>query len=612
MYIIPQPKYIIQKSETMFLPYSGKIVIDTSCEDKVYGYAKILRKEIYLNSGVYYDITKSNITGTIYLYQNKKLENESYKINIEKNRINIVGGSGVAVLYGIQTLRQILRHNGIALNCLELEDNPSVKNRGFFHDVTRGRIPTLDTLKKLADKLSFYKINQLQLYIEHSFLFNNLSEVWRDDTPITAEEIIELDRYCLGLGIELIPSIATFSHLYKILNTKNYKHLCELDLKETTKFSFIDRMEHHTIDVSNSLSQTFIENLLYEFMPLFTSKKFNICGDETFDLGKGKNKELADKIGVTNLYLDFLVKVINFVSENGFTPMFWGDVIKSSPELIKKLPDETICLNWGYSENETEIWTKAFAELGVNQYVCPGVSGWNNLINLQEVSFKNISKMCGYAHKYGAEGILITDWGDFGHINHPSFSVVGLIYGSELSWNKNSIDYHEINKKLSVIEFSDRSEKILSIINILSKQVSFGWDAMIFWKELIEKNRKEEAVKRIKNNKNNIITCLEKNSKINESVKALSLCLKNMDSKDRIKVAPYILASEGMKIFNKIGLILLAIVEEKETIAKNDLSEELEKWYFQYKKLWRTSSKESELYRIGEVINWYADFLREL
>ena len=34
---------------------------------------------------------------------------------------------------------------------------------------------------------------------------------------------------------------------------------------------------------------------------------------------------------------------------------------------------------------------------------------------------------------YHADGVLNTDWGDCGHINHPDFSLVGMIYGAAFS-----------------------------------------------------------------------------------------------------------------------------------------------------------------------------------
>ncbi|WP_455717359.1 hypothetical protein [Anaerosporobacter sp.] len=48
----------------------------------------------------------------------------------------------------------------------------------------------------------------------------------------------------------------------------------------------------------------------------------------------------------------------------------------------------------------------------------------------------------------------------------------------------------------------------------------------------------------------------------------------------------------------------------KNSHSRPGLSVRLEYWYHSYKELWRESCKESELYRIDEVIFWYADLLR--
>lgn len=53
-------------------------------------------------------------------------------------------------------------------------------------------------------------------------------------------------------------------------------------------------------------SLEFIKGKIAEFMPLFTSKQFNICADETFDLGKGKSREAAREKGVDRIYIDFV------------------------------------------------------------------------------------------------------------------------------------------------------------------------------------------------------------------------------------------------------------------------------------------------------------------
>jgi hypothetical protein len=73
--------------------------------------------------------------------------------------------------------------------------------------------------------------------------------------------------------------------------------------------------------------------MLEEFIPLFTSDKFNICCDETFDLGRGKSKELKEQLGTGKLYVDFLNSIIKVVKNYNKTVMFWGDIILSIPNI---------------------------------------------------------------------------------------------------------------------------------------------------------------------------------------------------------------------------------------------------------------------------------------
>ena len=61
--------------------------------------------------------------------------------------------------------------------------------------------------------------------------------------------------------------------------------------------------------------------------------RFNICADETFDLGKGKSRAAAEEKGVDRIYIDFVKALCDFLVENGRRPMFWGDIICGFPEM---------------------------------------------------------------------------------------------------------------------------------------------------------------------------------------------------------------------------------------------------------------------------------------
>jgi hypothetical protein len=369
-------------------------------------------------------------------FSSERLLSEAYRLTIGREGVAVAGVGPRGVFYGSQTLVQLIRENGTTLPCLEIDDSPDFPTRGFYHDVTRGKVPTLDTLKLLADKLAFYKINQLQLYIEHAFAFRDIPELWHNKDPLTAGEIKDLDAYCRSKCIDLVPSLATFGHLYELLRLKRYEHLNELDVKASElPHNLWDRMAHYTIDVSNKESFPLIKSMIDEFVPLFSSGYCNICCDETFDLGKGKNRKLAEKAGTGRLYIDFVKKLMAAVREHGKTPMIWGDVVLRHPELIGELPGDTVFLNWDYGAEVTGIAAKTFADAGVKQFVCPGVQGWSRFANDINMASENIRKMARYGLENSAIGMLNTDWGDCGHVNFLSASYHGMALGAALSWN---------------------------------------------------------------------------------------------------------------------------------------------------------------------------------
>lgn len=615
MYIIPQPQKLELFKEHFTITHQARIIIDLSCDMQVLTFAKLLNTEMKTSIGFALAVNKGQVEkGSIYLKISSELQAEEYTLTIVKEGVLLYGGSNAAILFGIQTLRQIIVQEGACLPCLKIKDYPDIPNRGYYLDVTRGRIPTLTYLKAFADKLSYYKINQLQLYIEHSFLFQDLSEVWRDDTPLTAEEILELDEYCSSLHIELIPSIATFGHLYKLLCTKAYSKFCELSDPDKQPFSYVDRMMHHTIDPTNEQSLIIVKKMIDEYLPLFRSKHFNICADETFDLGKGKSKALADEFGIDTIYMNYVKELCDYLIIKGKKPMFWGDIVCGFPEAIKQLPEETICLNWGYAPDQSEESTRLLDQAGATQYLCPGVGGWNQFINQIDSSYENIMRMCSYSHKYHALGVLNTDWGDYGHINHPEFGTAGMIYGAAFSWNHELPKEQDINKQISLIEYGDSKEAFVDLIASLAKKSVFEWYHIVRYMELDVKGKSEEESKKW-------LTSLDfskiqvVNDELSIGIQQLYEGIHQLALDKRVLVKPYIVAAEGIQLFNTIGATISQLKYQQPNEAAvnpSELAKELEHWFYRYKELWRSVSKESELYRIQNVILWYADLLRTL
>lgn len=611
MILLPMPKQLEEKEGTLMLRMSTMIEIDPSCPQGAYVYAKQLKEEIRTWAGLTLDVVRGALRkGDILLKVDSSMDAQHYSIDINGEGASLTGGSLNSLGWAVQTLRQIVRQYAGLLPRLHIEDEPDIPNRGYYHDATRGRIQTLENMKKLVDTLCFYKINQLQLYVEHTYLFRDLTELWRDDTPMTAEEVMELDQYCYERGVELVPSLATFGHMCKLLATKTCEDFCELPDSFGKKFSFKDRMDHHTANVSNPAAIALIKDMIEEYMNLFRTDKFNICADETFDLGKGKSAELAKEKGNGVLYMEYINELFDFLIERGKTPMFWGDIICYHPELYSKLPKQVVCLNWGYGDEQPERESKILHEVGATQYLCPGVRGWNLWVNLVRGAYNNITRMCGFARKYNAIGVLNTDWGDFGHINQPVFSVHGIIYGAVCSWGENVPEYKELNRQISVLEFGDASGQFLEVMAKTNSCTVFDWSNVVTIKEWAQRGMDKDKIREIfeRADMSKVPECNGRIAEIEVELRKLS---RSMDSRSRGIVECMHMSLEAMRVWNETGLFLSKRDKGEQPDNGAQVAGDLERCAHYYQQIWRSNSKEGDIMKITDIFCWYADLVRQ-
>ena len=634
MYILPKPKKLSETNRE-FLAESGLRIVSESEELKAstgWALPYILKDEWKHFAGIEAVITAGKAgKGDVSLRLVNALPPQSYTLVITEEKIEILGRDRAGVGYGIQTLCQLIRNRGALLPTLNIEDKPDILARGFYMDQARGRSFKLDTLKKQIDVLSRYKINQYQLYIEQSFAFRGFSEMWREDSVLTPEEIMEIDKYCADRDIDFVPSLASFGHLYELLKTKSYEDICELEDTAGKPFSFWEKMQHHTVNVADERSFKVIKKMFDEYLPLFSSKYVNICADETFDLGKGKSKELADKIGTDRMYMEFLKKLCEYVVSKGKVPMFWGDIICKFPEFIKELPKETICMAWGYLADQKDDICRPVAEVGANMYLCPGVCGWNTFINRIDTAYSNIKTLSGYARKYDAIGLLNTEWGDFGHVNNPSFATPGIIYGGVFTWNLDAYSgekalagKEELNKEISRIEYGDTTENYVELLERAAINQIYDWWSCVLVFEGYERegrfdekkephnfathNVLKDRLKRFQENVEEVDKATEELYQIRKDLRKTAI---TMDSLNKAEFDKADNAIVGIDVWNRAGKMIIlpesATAEEKKLLA-----EELEVWFMRYKEIYRADSKESMLIRVAKVVYWYADKLRGL
>lgn len=385
---------------------------------------------------------------------------EGYALTIRKDGIEVEFQEVPGLRAAAATLRQLFREYGRRLPCLVIRDWPDFARRGVMLDISRGRVPNLKTLLDLAAHLADFKINELQLYTEHTFAYRKYESVWRKWGALTGNEIRQLDARCRELGIDLVPNQNSFGHLRYFLGHPRLKKLAEVSRPyEDASGEFLRRPS--TLAPNHPGTLSFLRSLYDELLPNFSSPFFNVGCDETWDLGRGQSKELCKMKGKGPVYLEFLNRVHREVSKRGKRMMFWGDIILKYPKLISKLPKDSIALNWGYeADHPFDREAALFAKSKILFYVCPGTSAWMTLVGKHNNALGNLRRAARAGRKHGAVGYLITDWGDGGHPQPLAVSWLPFAAGAALAWCEKSFNDSSLILALSRDIFQDPTRRV--------------------------------------------------------------------------------------------------------------------------------------------------------
>ena len=384
---------------------------------------------------------------------------EGYSLTIDSDQIRIMAHNESGVFYGAMTLKQLCRQflDSGRLPCVRITDWPDFPHRGVMLDISRDRVPTMDTLYMLMDMLAEWKVNQFQLYMEHTFAYRNHQEIWENASPITGDQVMALDAYCQERFIELVPNQNSFGHMARWLNHPRYIHLAEAP----DGFPFRGGWHNGPFSLSpvEPGSIELLSELYEELLPHFSSKQFNVGCDETFELGYGKSKAACEEQGTGRVYLEFLKKVYDAVRKLGRTMQFWGDIVQNHPELIAELPRDVIALEWGYeADHPFGERVQRLSQAGIPFYVCPSACSFLSIAGRTENAVSNLWSAAEHGLTHGAIGYLNTDWGDYGHWQHLPTSFLGFAYGAAVSWAAHANQKLDLPHVLDVHVFQDDAE----------------------------------------------------------------------------------------------------------------------------------------------------------
>ena len=310
---------------------------------------------------------------------------------------------------------------------------------GFMLDISRDKVPTMDTLKALVDVLAACGFNELQLYTEHTFAFSKHEAAWKGWSPMTAAEIRELDARCWERGIRLVPNQNSFGHLERWFEHEEYHALAAAPEGFSIPHPKVSRGYGCALNPGDEATYRFLSGLYDELLPNFLhAEEVNVGCDEVWDIfaGNARCAARAKEVGVPSVYMDHLLKVYELVKGRGRRMAFWGDMVLRYPELLGRVPKDVDVLQWGYGgcisdpeyACEYEGRCIALQRRGIPFTVCPSTHTFENGRCTFREARGNIRMVSDAGRKYGAEGMLLTEWGDNGHCNPLLASVPAIVY----------------------------------------------------------------------------------------------------------------------------------------------------------------------------------------
>ncbi|MGW5639605.1 glycoside hydrolase family 20 zincin-like fold domain-containing protein, partial [Streptomyces sp. NPDC003832] len=384
---------------------------------------------------------------------------QGYRLRTGPDGITVTHADAAGLRYALAALDQLRAAPDFHEVGYTITDHPDFDRRGFLLDISRDRVPTRATLARWLDILATARFNQLELYTEHTYAFPGARRIWQDASPLTAEDLRWLDGRCARLGIELVANQNTFGHMERFLADPAHTHRAENP--EGFRHGGSHRPPGTLAPTPENVE--FAQTLLKEVTGVLRSRRLNIGADEPFELGTGASRERVAQVGLGTVYFDHVGALMEPWLAAGYTVEFWADVFVDHPELLDRVPPGAVPVVWQYDSPRTTRavlaadtaeagrWrgrgadldalaegfrarTRRLKQAAVPFWVAPGAGNWNALLGRLGNAEDNIVDAAEAGLEDGADGYLLTSWGDHGMWDPPSVAFGPALYGGAVSW----------------------------------------------------------------------------------------------------------------------------------------------------------------------------------
>jgi len=148
----------------------------------------------------------------------RALRAEAYELTVGETLV-LRAGQLAGLQRGLQTVKQLLENaaeTGSLPHC-RIVDWPRGEFRGIHYDFAREMEYRHEHIKSVIERLAYFKMNTMHLYLEGLFAFPSAPEI-TPPGPMTPADAKDLCDYAKIFGMTLIPQIATMGHMNMLLH----------------------------------------------------------------------------------------------------------------------------------------------------------------------------------------------------------------------------------------------------------------------------------------------------------------------------------------------------------------------------------------------------------
>ena len=323
-----------------------------------------------------------------------ELGEEEYVLRVTPAGADVRGGSPKGVLYGLQSLRQLVIEGEGTVPAVTVKDKPYFGYRGAMLDVCRHFMPVED-VKAFIDILAMHKLNRFHFHLtddqgwrieikkypdlarkgsvrKETLVGNLRTSTEYDGIPYggyyTQKQIREIVRYAAERHIEVIPEIEMPGHGLGALTAYPWLGCRGENYEVWTRWG----ISKDVFCAGKDSTFEFLQDVLAEVIELFPSKYIHIGGDECPKVrwekcprcqARIRQLGLRDKDGYTaEHYLQGYVtdRIGKYLAERGRRIIGWDEILEG------QAPSDAIVMSWRGTEGGIEA-----AKLGNRVIMAP-------------------------------------------------------------------------------------------------------------------------------------------------------------------------------------------------------------------------------------------------